>query len=146
MAINFRGGRGGLILGLLGLAASLTAAGLAAAGNDDRLVEAVKNGDRTAARALLGERVDVNAPQADGATPLHWAAHRDDLETADLLIAAGARVDAANDYGVVPLALACTNGSLAMVERLLGAGADANAADEQVRQRSCSPRAPASST
>ena len=112
------------------LALGLTTAALAAAENDERLVEAVKSRDRAAARALVDERVDVNAPQADGATPLHWAAHWDDLETADLLIAAGARVDAANDYGVAPLALASTNGSLAMVERLLGAGADPNAADE----------------
>lgn len=112
------------------LALGLTTAALAAAENDERLVEAVKSRDRAAARALLDERVDVNAPQADGATPLHWAAHWDDLETADLLIAAGARVDAANDYGVAPLALASTNGSLAMVERLLGAGADPNTADE----------------
>lgn len=112
------------------LAFGLATAALAAAENDERLVEAVKSRDRAAARALVDERVDVNAPQADGATPLHWAAHWDDLETADLLIAAGARVDAANDYGVAPIALASTNGSLAMVERLLGAGADPNAADE----------------
>ena len=112
------------------LAFGLATAALAAAENDERLVEAVKSRDRAAARALVDERVDVNAPQADGATPLHWAAHWDDLETAELLIAAGARVDAANDYGVAPLALASTNGSLAMVERLLGAGADPNAAAE----------------
>ena len=112
------------------LALGLTTAAPAAAENDERLVEAVKSRDRAAARALVDERVDVNAPQADGATPLHWAAHWDDLETAELLIAAGARVDAANDYGVAPLALASTNGSLAMVERLLGAGADPNTADE----------------
>ena len=130
MAINVRSGRSSLILGPVCLAVGLTAAGLAAAGSESRLVDAVKNRDWATARALVGERVDVNAPQADGATPLHWAAHWDDLETADLLIAAGARVDTANDYGVAPLALASTNGSLAMVERLLGAGADPNAADE----------------
>ena len=130
MAISFRGGRSGLGMAPMCLAVGCMAAGLAAAANDQRLVEAVKSRDRAAARALVGERVDVNAPQADGATPLHWAAHWDDLETAELLIAAGARVDAANDYGVVPLALASTNGSLAMAERLLGAGADPNLADE----------------
>ncbi len=126
MVIKALDGRVGLLLAVVGAAA----AGLAAAAGDERLVDAVKNRDGAAARALLDERVDVNAPQADGATPLHWAAHWDDLETADALLAAGARVDAANDYGVVPLALASTNGSLAMAERLLGAGADPNAADE----------------
>lgn len=59
----------------------------------------------------------------DGATPLHWAAHSDDLATADRLIRDGADVNAANEYGVTPLSLACTNGSAAMVEKLLNAGA-----------------------
>ena len=126
MFIRVPDGRVGLVLVVAGAAV----AGLAAAGSDDRLVEAIKNRDGETARALVSRRVDVNAPQADGATPLHWAAHRDDLQTADALLAAGARVDAANDYGVAPLALAATNGSLAMVERLLGAGADSNAAGD----------------
>src|SRR5579862_3794639 len=59
----------------------------------------------------------------DGATPLHWAAHWNDLTTADRLIHEGADVNAANEYGVTPLSLACTNGSAAMVEKLLTAGA-----------------------
>ena len=56
----------------------------------------------------------MNASQADGATALSWAAHRDDLETAQLLIRAGANVKAANDYGVTPLSLACGNGNAAV--------------------------------
>ncbi|MCZ6750867.1 MAG: ankyrin repeat domain-containing protein, partial [Acidobacteria bacterium] len=60
-----------------------------AAGGDLRLVEAVQQGDQQAVRALLAEQADVNTPQADGATALAWAAHRDDLETAELLIRAG---------------------------------------------------------
>jgi len=82
-------------------------------------------------RALLEPRspaVDVNAASGDGATALHWAAHRDDVAIADLLIRAGARANAANDLGATPLHLACTNRSAAMVERLLAAHADANAA------------------
>ena len=35
----------------------------------------------------------------DGATALHWAVYRDDLELADLLIRAGANVKAANREG-----------------------------------------------
>ena len=101
-----------------------------AAGSDLDLAEAVEKGDRAAGRSLLEQQADVNAPQADGATALHWAAHRDDLETAELLIAAGANLNAANDYGVTPLSLACTNGSDAMVAKLLAAGANPNAVQQ----------------
>jgi ankyrin repeat protein len=104
---------------------------VAAAPSDQPLVLAVKNRDVALVRELLRARppkVDVNAAQGDGATALHWAAHRDDLTIADLLIRAGARATVANDLGATPLHLACTNRSAPMVERLLAAGADARAA------------------
>jgi len=94
---------------------------------DVRLVDAVKDGNVEAVRGLLKERVDVNAPQGDGTTPLHWAVQQDDLQTASLLIGAGAHVNVVNDNGVTPLYLACTNRSAAMVERLLMAGGKPNA-------------------
>ena len=94
----------------------------------NRLVEAAKSGDDKALQSLLAEHADVNQRQADGATALHWAAHRDDLNNAVLLIGAGADVKASNDLGVQPLWLACINGSAPMVRVLLGAGADPNAA------------------
>src|SRR6187431_1576512 len=106
----------------------LSASNVIAADADRRLVDAVKNQDKAAARTLLNQRVDVNAAEPDGATALHWAAHWDDVETANLLIRAGARVNAANDHGVTPLSLACLNGNAAIVARLLEAGADPNGA------------------
>jgi uncharacterized protein len=115
-------------LGIWWLAPLLSIAGFAATGGDLRLVDAAKSRNHEVVRSLLQQHVDVNAPQADGATALAWAAHWDDMETAELLIRAGANVNAANSYGVTPLALACTNESAAMVERLLKAGADANGA------------------
>jgi ankyrin repeat protein len=99
-----------------------------AAAADARLADAVQRRDRTAARELLEQRLDVNAPQPDGATAIAWAAHWDDLETADLLIAAGADANAANDLGVTPLMLASINGSASMAGTLLKAGADPGAA------------------
>jgi ankyrin repeat protein len=101
---------------------------VSAATPDLRLIHAVKNRDADAVRALLKQRVDVNTPQGDGATALHWAAHRDDVAIADLLIRAGARANVADDLGMTPLHVACTNRSGPMVERLLSAGADAKAA------------------
>jgi ankyrin repeat protein len=90
-------------------------------------VEAVKERDSATVRSLLKQHIDVNTPEPDGATALAWAAHWDDLDTAELLIHAGANVNAANDYGVTPLSLACTNGNSAMIEKLLKAGANPNA-------------------
>lgn len=66
------------------------------------------------------------AAHPDGMTALHWAAHRDDVATAKLLLAAKADPSAANRYGVTPLSLACTNGNAAIITLLLDAGADAN--------------------
>ena len=109
------------------LLALLPAASFAATGGDLRLVEAVKNKDAAAVRSLLSQHVDVNTPEADGATALAWAAHWDDLGTADLLIRAGAKASAANNYGVTPLWEACNNRSAAMVEKLAKAGANPSA-------------------
>ena len=106
-----------------------TGQGLAQQG-PSRVADAVKNQEWTEARALLEAQAgaDVNSPQGDGATALHWAAYWDHQPTAQLLIATGATVGAANDLGVTPLWLACNNGSAAMVETLVSAGADPNAA------------------
>src|SRR5713226_1155309 len=87
-----------------------------AASGDLRLVEAARYGDRKTVHVLLEQQhADVNAAQPDGATALHWAANRDDLETADLLIRSGANLNAANEYGETPLSLACANANAAMV-------------------------------
>ena len=110
------------------MAPLLSVASLAAASGDLRLVEAVAKQDKEEVRSLLKQHLDVNTPQADGATALHWAAHWDDLETAELLIRAGAKVNVRNDYGATPLSLACTNGNAAVVGRLLTAGANPNTA------------------
>jgi ankyrin repeat protein len=81
--------------------------------------------------ALLQQRVDVNKPEADGTTALHWAVRNDDVALVDRLIRAGASVKAANRYGVTPLYLAAVNGNAAVIERLLKAGADPNSVSSE---------------
>lgn len=111
-------------VGGAGLLLLLTTIGLGAATSE--VADAVMRGDQAVVRKLLVQKADVNAPQADGATALHWAVYRDDLATVDLLLKAGARVKAANSFGATPLSLAAENGDPAVVARLLAAGADAN--------------------
>jgi ankyrin repeat protein len=111
---------------VFGLALLLFANSPETVGSESRLADAAEKMDRASVRASLERRVDVNAPQADGMTALHWAAHNDDLETANLLLTAGANVKAETRYGVAPLSLACQNGNTSFVELLLKAGADPN--------------------
>ena len=117
--------------GQAAIAAALWAAALSvshAAGVDLRLIDAVKARNVEAVRSLLAQRVDVNTPQGDGATALHWAVHLDDGTAVDLLLRSGANANAADDTGVTPLYLACLNRRAALVDRLLEARANANAA------------------
>ena len=65
----------------------LMAGVVSAASLDMRLADAAMNGDRDAVRALLQKHADVNGAQGDGSTALHWAAYKDDLEMAKLLLA-----------------------------------------------------------
>jgi cytohesin len=90
------------------------------------VADAVMRGDRAAVRALVEQKADVNTPQADGATALHWAVFRSDKELVDLLIKAKANPKAANREGATPLWLASVNGDAPIVAALLNAGADAN--------------------
>src|SRR5215471_7294621 len=112
------------------LVALLAAASLTAGGAELTLTDAVKAGNRDAVRAMLATpagKSAVKTTEADGTTPLHWAARAEDLETARLLVGAGADVNAANRYGVTPLSLAAKMASGQMVRLLLEAGANPNA-------------------
>ncbi|MCY4601266.1 MAG: ankyrin repeat domain-containing protein [Acidobacteria bacterium] len=106
----------------------LALAGVGDAASDAPLVQAARDRDAASVRALLAEGADVNAAQPDGTTALHWAAHWDDYDTADLLIRRGADVNAENELGATPLWLSSVHGSASMIRLLLQAGADVNAA------------------
>src|SRR5689334_19328826 len=75
------------------------------------VADAAMHQDAGRLHALLAKAADVNAPQADGTTALHWAAYHADAATAKQLLAAGAKPSPVTDTGVTPLALACESGS-----------------------------------
>ncbi len=106
---------------LLGLALAVSAFGATSP-----VADAAMKGDHIGLRALIGQKVDVNAPQPDGSTALHWAVYRNDLEMAGILIAAGADVKARTREGATAMYLACIGGSAPMIERLLTGGVDPN--------------------
>ncbi len=90
------------------------------------LIEAARADDAEGVRASIARGADVNGHQGDGATALHWAAHRNNPAIARLLLDAGADPNATNDLDATPLWLAAENGSPRLTELLLEAGADPN--------------------
>src|SRR5262249_48951181 len=89
------------------------------------VADAAMKGNQALVRTLLQQKADVNATQIDGATALHWAVYRNDLEMAQLLIKAGARVEVKNREGITPLYMASLYGNSDLIRSLLTAGADA---------------------
>ena len=102
------------VAGVLCLLAVVTLS--AAVEGDHRLVQAVKTQNTQAVPALLKASVNVNTPDTDGTTALHWAAHWNDAATVDLLLRAGAKADTANDLRVTPLSAADDGGAGAVSE------------------------------
>jgi len=87
------------------------------------LVDAAKAGDKAAAVALIEKHVNVNAPEPDGTTALHWAAHNGDVDLVQRLIRAGANVKAVNEFGATPMSEAAVLADPTLLGALLEAGA-----------------------
>ena len=68
------------------------------------LADRIQRGDRRAALDLIAQGADVNQPQPDGTTPLHWAVYRVDRELVDALLKKGAKARVVNRYGASPIA------------------------------------------
>jgi uncharacterized protein len=97
------------------------------AGNTTSVLDAVAQKDRAALRSLLKSGADVNAAAGDGLTAIHQVAMDGDVESAQLLIYAGANLKATTRLGgYTPLLFASKNGDAAMIETLLKGGADPN--------------------
>src|SRR5215510_4511335 len=93
---------------------------LAFAGTSD-VADAAQRKDIAALRGMVSKRVDVNAPQPDGTTALHWATHWNDVE-------AGADAKAlSTPDGETILMSAARTGNVDAVRMLLDRGADVNA-------------------
>lgn len=88
------------------------------------IADAAMRGDRSGVLALIKQGAEVNAPQGDGVTALHWAARYGDADLVTALVAAGANARAVTTFGAyTPLHLAAERGSAAAVTALVRAGA-----------------------
>jgi ankyrin repeat protein len=101
--------------------------------NVDALIDLIRaNRDREALEMLrafpdLSKGHSEQNGQLHGASPLHWAAHRNAIELCECLIQLGADVnDSATDWWLTPLAWAADAGSAEAVELLLQRGAAVN--------------------
>ncbi|HWF09524.1 MAG TPA: ankyrin repeat domain-containing protein [Bryobacteraceae bacterium] len=92
-----------------------------------KLVETIKSGQRVAALDMIAKKSgDVNAAEADGTTPLIWAANLNDTDLALRLLKAGANAKAHNQLGSTALSEAALNSNTQLIKALLDAGADPN--------------------
>jgi ankyrin repeat protein len=89
--------------------------------------EAAANGNLAEVKSHLQKGVDVNAKNAQGATPLVSAAMNGHKDVAELLIAKGGDVKAKDKDGWTPLHWAVRKGQRDLVELFLAKGARVNA-------------------
>jgi uncharacterized protein len=101
----------------------LSAASYAAS---SEVADAAMRADHAAVRALLARKADVNAPQTDGSTALHWAVYHEDVTLVDDLLRAGAKAAVANREGATPFYLASVAANAAIMDKLMKQGVDVN--------------------
>ena len=92
------------------------------------VADAAQKGDLTTVKRLIAQGADVNIPQGDGMTALHWAADHGDSAMAAVLLKAKANVKATTRIGnYTPLHVASRDASGTVVRELVAAGADVKA-------------------
>ena len=88
---------------------------------------ATKNGQVSLIKNLLKTKVDINALNAEGLSPLHLAVIEGNIEVTNLLISEGANIEIKDSkWGSSPLLYACQNGRTKLVQMLLQNGANIN--------------------
>jgi ankyrin repeat protein len=99
----------------------------------DALINLIRDGRDDEALAMLSTSSALATAHSDqdgqlhGASPLHWASHRNAVQVCERLIELGGDVnDSASNWWLTPLSWAADAGSAEAVELLLKQGADVN--------------------
>src|SRR5438105_4251135 len=100
-----------------------------AASADLRLIQAVKNNDAKATRALIAQHVDVNAKSKTGMTPVLFAVRNGHIKSVTALLNHRANVNDVATDGTSALNTAVVNAYFELAAVLLDHGADPNAPD-----------------
>lgn len=94
---------------------------------DNKLLEAVKQGNIENVKELLSQGADINISDEYGETPLHSAALYGHLDVVKYLVEQGADVDVKNKFWETPLDVAENNKYPAIVKYLVEQDADVDA-------------------
>ncbi|UOY94580.1 ankyrin repeat domain-containing protein [Ectobacillus sp. JY-23] len=95
-----------------------------AVATDERLIEAVKAGEKKVVKELLKEGVNINARDYKGQTAIMIATYNNDVATAKLLIDAGADVNIQDDMQNNPFLYAGAEGYIDILKLTIMAGAN----------------------
>jgi ankyrin repeat protein len=112
------------------VAAAVLLGSAAQAQTDATLADLIQAGDRSGALELLRLGANVNAPQGDGTTALHWAVYKVDPELVAQLLSREADPNVVNQFGSTPLAEAVKIANAEIVRQLLNAGAEPDARNQ----------------
>jgi len=106
--------------------AALAFTAFTACSSTPNMWEMLSQGDERAMEFFLGE-FDVNATDAHGRTPLHYAADLDHAAFCTFFIAMGADLNARDNFGQTPLGITAEGNHINAARVIAGAGADIHA-------------------
>lgn len=94
-----------------------------------QLCAAIRSNQMKRIHTALRSGAQVNKPDANGWTPLYWAAYKGKAEIVRILVAAHADVNQVNADGYISLCWTACNGNAEIASILIAAGADVNKVD-----------------
>ncbi len=102
---------------------------------DERIIDAIKSGQKDLLQSLISGGLNVNVANQEGKTPLHEAVSKGDEKIIEMLLAAGANPNAKNYLGQTPLHILANSSPIApsnadrIIDLLCKHGAQINAQD-----------------